>query len=83
MISYPIELTPDDNGTLLVTCPDCATTSTAALDVALLLWAQVEVRATALMAQVHALARAYGWTEPDVLALEPRRRAAYLELVES
>jgi hypothetical protein len=68
---------------LLVACPDCATTSAAALDVAMLLWARVEARATLLMAQVHALATAYGWTEPDVLALSPRRRAAYLELVES
>ena len=68
---------------LLVACPDCATSSAAALDVSLLLWAQVEARATVLMAQVHALAAAYGWTEPDVLALSPRRRAAYLELVES
>jgi hypothetical protein len=68
---------------LLVACPDCATTNAAALDVALLLWARVEERASLLMAQVHALAAAYGWTEPDVLALSPRRRAAYLELVES
>jgi hypothetical protein len=68
---------------LLVACPDCATTSAAALDVALLLWARVEERASLLMVQVHALATAYGWTEPDVLALSPRRRAAYLELVES
>jgi hypothetical protein len=68
---------------LLVACPDCATTSTAALDVAALLWAEVEARATMLMAQVHALAAAYGWTEPDVLALSPRRRTAYLEMVQS
>jgi hypothetical protein len=68
---------------LAVTCPECATTTAAALDVPLLLWAEVEARAAAVMAEVHALAVAYGWTEPDVLALGPRRRAVYLELVES
>jgi hypothetical protein len=31
---------------------------------------------------VHVLARAYGWTESEVLALGERRRAAYLELAE-
>jgi hypothetical protein len=68
---------------LVVACPDCATTTAAALDVPLLLWPEVEARATVLIEQVHALAAAYGWTEPDVLALSPRRRAAYLELVGS
>jgi hypothetical protein len=68
---------------MLVACPECATTTAVALDVSLLLWAEVEARAVVLVAEVHALAAAYGWTEPDVLALSPRRRAAYLELVGS
>ena len=32
-------------------------------------------------ARIHALALAYGWREADILALSPRRRAIYLELV--
>lgn len=68
---------------MLVACPGCATTTALALDVPLLLWAEVEARASVLVAEVHALAAAYGWTEPDVLALSRRRRAAYLELVGS
>ena len=31
--------------------------------------------------EVHVLARAYGWREADVLALSPRRRRLYLEMV--
>lgn len=65
---------------LAVGCPHCGATTRAALDVALLLWAEVEARAVALLHDVHALAAAYGWTEPDVLALSPTRRAAYLEM---
>jgi hypothetical protein len=63
-----------------VGCPDCGATTVAALDVPALLWAEVELRATALLRDVHVLATAYGWTEADVLSLSPARRAAYLEL---
>jgi hypothetical protein len=31
--------------------------------------------------EVHQLARAYGWSERETLALTPRRRRRYLELV--
>jgi hypothetical protein len=34
-----------------------------------------------VLGDVHELARAYGWSEPEVLALSPWRRAAYLALV--
>ena len=33
-----------------------------------------------LIDDVHRLAAAYGWSERDILALGPQRRAAYLEL---
>jgi hypothetical protein len=75
------EAAPSCAVTLRVGCPDCTTETVAALDVATLLWAEVEWRAVALLHDVHVLARAYGWTESDVLALSPTRRAAYLELV--
>jgi hypothetical protein len=64
-----------------VACPACGAPTSAALDLPVLVWAEVETRASTLLGEVHALARAYGWTEPDVLALSPERRAAYLELV--
>jgi hypothetical protein len=68
---------------LLVACPGCAGQAPVALDVAELLWAEIQARVAVLLADVHALATAYGWTEPDVLALSPRRRAAYLALTVS
>lgn len=36
-----------------------------------------------LMMQMHRLARAYGWTEPQILALPRARRQAYLRLIEA
>jgi hypothetical protein len=64
------------------TCPGCGATTRAGLDLPLLVWTEVQAQALALLAEVHALAAAYGWTEPEVLALSPVRRAAYLELVD-
>jgi len=67
---------------VVIGCPTCATATTAALDVTALLWPEIEARALALMADVHALATAYGWTETDVLGLSPQRRAVYLTMVD-
>jgi hypothetical protein len=64
-----------------VECPACATSFIADLDVAAFVWAGVRGRALRLLRDVDALARAYGWTEAEVLALGDRRREAYLELV--
>jgi hypothetical protein len=63
-----------------VVCPACGQYMDAALDPGTLLWDDVQACARGVLGQVHALARAYGWTERDVLALSPRRRAAYLEM---
>ena len=44
------------------------------------LWSELQSRAERLLLDVDALARAYGWTEPEILALSSTRRAAYLQL---
>lgn len=63
-----------------VVCPSCGRHMDAALDPGVLLWDDVQARARGVLGQVHALARAYGWTEREVLSMSPRRRAAYLEM---
>lgn len=63
-------------------CPVCEAGFVADLDVAGFVWAEVRARATRLLGEVDALARAYGWTEPEVLALGEQRRAAYLRLLD-
>ena len=75
------EAAPGGAVTVRTGCPDCGAETAAALDIPALLWAEVQAQAVALLHQVHVLASAYGWTEPEVLALSPARRAAYLELV--
>ena len=61
-------------------CPDCAHRWDAPLDVAALLWPELRRRAERVLVDVAALASAYGWSETDVLRLNPARRRAYLQL---
>jgi hypothetical protein len=66
---------------LIVRCPECGLQSAVPLDVPALLWSKVESEASGLLRDVHDLAVSYGWTETDVLALSPQRRASYLAMV--
>jgi hypothetical protein len=65
---------------LALTCPECGTEWRDALDIGAHLWAEVEAAALRTMAEVAELARAFGWSEPQVLALSPARRSVYLSL---
>lgn len=64
-------------------CEACDHGFSEAFDVVRSLWAEVDVRARRLLRDVHTLASAYGWSEPEVLALGELRRQAYLALVSS
>jgi hypothetical protein len=68
---------------LELACEACGHRWVAGLDIGALLWEEIEARARALLTEVHRLARAYGWTEPEILALSPERRAIYLEMVDA
>lgn len=64
-------------------CPACGQTWTAPLDPVDLLWRVLRSQAERLLAEIAVLARRFGWSERDVLALGPVRRAAYLQLAEA
>jgi hypothetical protein len=65
---------------LRMRCPDCGEDTSASVDLGALLWERVSAEAPRLLAEVAALARAFGWSEDAVLALGAARRRAYLEL---
>jgi hypothetical protein len=65
---------------LALDCPACGHAWQADLDIGGFVLAEVETHAARLLAEVHGLASAYGWTEADVLSLSPARRLRYLEL---
>jgi hypothetical protein len=72
---------PDAEIVFAVYCPECGEKWESQLDVASFVWTRVRALAHRVLREVHTLARAYGWTEPEVLALSEPRRAAYLRLV--
>jgi hypothetical protein len=63
-----------------LSCPSCAHKWEAAFDIVAFLWREITAAARRLLHEVHTLASAYGWTEPEILALNPARRRAYLEM---
>jgi hypothetical protein len=74
------EADPDADLQLDAPCPACGHHTSAVVDAASFLWAELDAWARGTLVEVHLLASTYGWTEPEVLALSPRRRRHYLEL---
>jgi len=74
-------LSTDPQAELLfeLVCPACKHQWQATLDIAHILWKEVDARAQRLLMEVHLLARAYGWREADILGMSPARRNAYLQ----
>lgn len=66
---------------LALACPECGSDWVAPFDVVGFLWKELDSWARRTLADVHTLARSYGWAERDILALHPQRRRHYLELV--
>ncbi|MFI5793141.1 hypothetical protein [Streptomyces sp. NPDC051677] len=73
------ELDPGADTVLVLNCPQCEHRWEAALDIGDHLWVEVSGYARKLLHEVHSLARAYGWSEADVLSVSPARRQFYLE----
>lgn len=74
-------LDPAADFSLDVACGACGRGWNAPLDLGALIWEELAARARGLLLQVHQLARAYGWSEAEILALGDQRRAIYLDLV--
>ena len=66
-----------------MTCPECGTDWRTMLDIGELVWARMAARARTALQAVHVLARAYAWSESDILAMSDTRRALYLSMVDA
>ena len=64
-----------------LTCAACGHRWTVLFDILSFFWTELASRAGQLLVEVHALARTYGWSEVDILAMSETRRQRYLELV--
>ncbi len=73
-------LDPQADIRLKLGCPACANSWNAVFDIADFLWKEMHAWAVRTLRDVHRLARNYGWSEAQALALSPTRRQMYLEL---
>lgn len=78
-----IEHTVPEPIELQLTCTACATAFTAPFDIAAFVLAEVRDHSRMLLDDVHTLASAYHWSEPDVLRLSLQRRMAYLSRIDA
>lgn len=62
-------------------CPNCAEQWDELFDIGVYLDDALAQWSERLLDQVHVLAQAYGWSETQILALSPNRRARYLARV--
>lgn len=62
-------------------CPECGTGVAGQVDVAAFLWDRIDREAPGVLADIADLAASFGWSEAEILALTPARRASYLALV--
>jgi hypothetical protein len=74
------ELDPQSEVELVLTCPTCEHRWRDLFDIASYFWTEIESLALRLLQEVHVLARAYSWSEADILAMTPRRRRFYLDM---
>jgi hypothetical protein len=63
-------------------CPSCGREADYPLDLEAHLLARLETHLEDLTREIHRFASRYGWTEREVLAVAPARRAAYLRLMD-
>jgi hypothetical protein len=71
---------PRANIELALECPACHHEWLALFNLVSFFWKEIEAWSRRTLAEVHALASAYGWTETEILALSPWRRQFYLEM---
>jgi len=64
-----------------LSCPACQHRWSLPFDILAYVWEEIEDWAQRLLYEIHALAAAYGWREPDILALSARRRQLYLDMI--
>ncbi len=72
---------PEAEILLHLTCPACPHEWDLLFDVGDFFWKEISAQAQRLLREIDVLARAYGWTEREILSLPAQRRQTYLELV--
>jgi len=64
-----------------LSCPSCSREWQMGFDIVSFFWSEINTWAYRILYEVRNLAMAYGWSERDILAMSPRRRQIYLEMI--
>jgi hypothetical protein len=75
------EIDPQADIGFAMSCLSCGHQWRATFDIVAFFWSEIDAWARRLLREVHILASAYGWREPDILGLSATRRRIYLEMV--
>jgi hypothetical protein len=75
-------LDPGADARVALECAGCGHRFERPLDIGGYLWDELDDWAGRTLAEVHVLARAYGWSESEILALSAPRRRHYLACVQ-
>jgi len=76
-----LEADPQAETTLHLTCPACGHEWDLLFDIVDFFWREISAKAQRLLREIDVLARAYGWTEREILNLPAQRRQTYLEML--
>lgn len=72
---------PQANVQLKLTCPSCSHQWRSHFDIVSFFWTEIHGWAIRTLREIHTIAAAYGWSEAEILAMNPYRRYLYLEMV--
>jgi hypothetical protein len=75
------EADPQAEISMVLNCPDCKNEWRASFNILSYLWLEIESWAKRILKEVAMLARAFGWSEKEILSLSPQRRQYYLGLI--
>jgi len=72
---------PQANIRINLSCPTCSHQWEAVFDIVSFFWAEIDNWATRILHEVYLLARAFGWSERDILNMSSRRRQLYIQMI--
>ena len=80
MVKRMEEVDPQADIQISLSCSSCSRKWNQTFDIVSFFWSEIDFWARRILEEVNSLAKAYGWSECEILALSPHRRGIYLEM---
>jgi hypothetical protein len=82
IVKQMAEADPQADVQIALSCPACKHEWQATFDIMSFFWNEINDWADRILRDVHKLAYSYGWSEREILGMNPRRRQAYMDLID-